>query len=358
MSTIDDHLTPLTDNLDNLLIDNKVSIQSGEYNKLHIYNKNVKKHLQKIWLLTPKLKLLKNVFVVDKIRQAALVTPTLYIEDNDINQFRQYIDKLESFVGDILNTDRGYCLALKSTIKTHESLYPSFTLQLSTNKKNIYNNRNELIKYDEIEENAFMGAYIELSHVWYNTSYYGLNFTVLQMKVYPEFDFSRCVFNDSNIRHDDSVMMMRTQSIPIKSRGGPALSLNKNRGGDEIKDIQKPEQKQSNLNMTFTPSVKDLLSIKDRLKPITHNNNNSDEPKPIIDPNNIFEKIVDSVLDKNIITKKLNKKSKPKIIVEDIQEENVFEEIVEDEIIEIPAIVTPTKKKNKKKKSNTNIKNT
>ena len=263
MSSIEARLTQINDDLSNLIHDD---IQSyvGEYKKINVFNNNIKIPLQKIWLLSPKLKMLGKVYILGKQKVSGTLTLILYELDSEIKKFRDFIDNLEAKAGEIICDILEYELNLKSLIKSSDTFFPSLTLQLPFEKKNIFDTNNELINYDAIDSGSFIIAYIELSDIWLNSSCYGINLTVLQMKAYPEFDFTKCIFKDGpqQKNHEDDGPMKRC-AIPIKPRGGPVPILGKKPIEQNDENVVQPKPKQvAQGSNGFTPSVNDLLSVK------------------------------------------------------------------------------------------------
>lgn len=342
MTDIGQHLTSLDDALDNLSHDD-IQGNVGLYWRMNVFNNNIKIPLKKIWLLTPKLKLLGKVHQSGKILSAGNLSVILYELDDEIKKFRAFVDKIEEKIGEILEDMTGDSLTLKSAIKTCDTFFPSLTLQLVLDKNNIFDNDNELIKYDSIVNGSFLIAYIEVGDVWLNYQYYGVNFNVLQMKVYPEFDFTRCIFTDEppkikpmgiascfKYRDDDddgggdNGGIVRSM-LPIKKRGGPATQLFR-RPDDEVKKVS---PKKESGGMFLPPSVGDLISAKNRLKSAVLIEIDKDD-------DNIWEE------DKkeNIVEEKKDE------IIEEEKKDEIIEE--NDIIVEEPIIKPPIKKKKKK----------
>lgn len=361
MASIDDHLTQICDELTNLIHDD-IQPYGVNYKKINVYNNNIKIPLQKIWLLTPKLKMLGKIYLPGKVKTAGALSLILYELDDQIKQFREFIDKLEFHAGEILAEVLETELSLKSSIKTSDTFFPSLTLQLPLDKKNIFDIDHESIIHESIDGGSFVTAYIELSDIWLNSSFYGINLVVLQMKVFPEFDFTKCIFPNGppkmkrNIYNDNkenehSDPMIMTSQLPLKKRGGPVASLYK--PPDEKRKIEQKsiEQKsQSNPLLFMPPSIGDLLSVKNRLKSIKIENI---EEKPDEWPEEI-------AIEEKIIPSKILKKessSDQKIHFKEIEEQHHYEEIIEDgnqikEIIETVTedqqIIPPVRKMKKK----------
>jgi hypothetical protein len=333
MTSIESHLTQISDDLVNLMTDD-IQQYTGDYRKINIFNNNIKLPLQKIWLLTPKLKMLGNIYIVGKLKPVGSLSLILYEIDNEIKKFREFINKLELRMGEVIEQTLGYGLTLKSLIKTSDTFFPSLTLPL--NKKNIFDVNNEIIKHDCVDSGSFVVTYIELSDVWLTNTVYGINLTVLQMKAYPEFDFTKCIFKDGPIiqkrdRECDNVtdnLPMQLSQLPIKKRGGPAPSLQKSSVPNE--EIKKPERKPAETQMSFTPTVNDILSIKGRLrsviKIIDSDEKNDEEMTGELDEQIININTVNNDLMINTIKEK-------SIETELIEEGNSFNDNIEEEII-------------------------
>ncbi len=363
MSNIESHLTSITDELTNLMSDD-IQQYTGDYKKINIFNNNIKLPLQKIWLLTPKLKMLGNIYVLGKQKQVGSISLILYETDSEIRKFREFINNLEERMGEVVEENLGYSLTLKSLIKTSDTFFPSLTLQLPLNKKNMFDINNEIIKHDSVDAGSFVIAYIELSDIWLSNSVYGINLTILQMKAYPEFDFTKCIFKDgpnlftSKYNNDDDNKPMLMSQLPIKKRGGPVPLLGKPQTNNEI--IKKPEKKQQD-SFNFTPTVGDLLSIKGRLKSIAKlidseedKNDHLNEEIINIDVND-DKQIIDTIIENSI----KNQENPQANNQENNQEINFDDNInVEQELKPIVKIKKKIKKSVKKtsvKTSNDNI---
>jgi hypothetical protein len=345
MTDIGQHLTSLDDELDNLTHDD-IQGNGGLYRTMNIFNNNIKIPLKKIWLLTPKLKLLGKVHQSGKILTAGNLSVILYELDDAIKKFREFVDKIETKVGEILEEITGDCLTLKSAIKTCDTFFPSLTLQLVLDKNNIFDNSNELIKYDSIDNGSFILAYIEVGDVWLNYQYYGINFNVLQMKVYPEFDFTKCIFTDGPPKikgmsscfkygdDDDEECGMAKSMLPIKKRGGPVTQLFKKVDNDVKMEVRKVSPKKESGGMFLQLSVGELISAKNKLKSAVFID------KEIVDNDKNIVEDGENVIVKNDIINNEN------VIVD--EEIIVKNDIVDDIIVEEPIIKPPIKKKKKK----------
>lgn len=240
---INSYLTSLDDNLDNL--SNKYI---SNYQKINIYNNNIRAPNHKIWLQAPKLKISNNIYFPTTSNQIALLSVILWDVDPEIKKFMDFIINLEKNISIIVNNINNN-LKLKSCIKKNDNNFPILKLQLPYVKKNnmnlftfnVYNIDNKLGEISKLENNSYIKSYIELTDVWMNETEYGLNWRVLQMKVFPEFDFRKCLFTDEyvDLNNIDAV------NVPIP----PA-----------------PPQNKKNVSTKFIPTPNELVSAKNNLK--------------------------------------------------------------------------------------------
>jgi len=265
MNDINDHLTEYTDKFDNLIHDGPKA--SNTIRKTNIYNSNIKMPSHKIWLRTPRLKI-SNIFVNSSSRQSGLLSVILTDYDEPCIQFRSCIERLEAYVTALVDPTFKIksCISLNINFTRFLSIQMPIlkTLDMSSDvinmNFNIYDHLNRKIKYSSIPDNSLLDAYIELSDIWENfkTLEFGINLRVLQMKVYPEFDFTKCVFGPENVNHDmlnnkdiSAVDIHElSQTIPM-----PPLALT----------VKQPPR----ITKPFVPSINDLLNIRGRLKPIS-----------------------------------------------------------------------------------------
>jgi len=191
-----------TDNLDEVIHDD-IQLSGQKYKKLHIYNRHIKTPLQKIWLQTPQLKVFKPSFNNANqlsVQLSVILGPT----KGDIKKFYMFIKKLERKVDSIVKSLLDKKMKMKSSIKSAEKFPPIMTLRMPCQKVNscyefafnIYNNYNKRVTLDIITPGTYTTSFIELSEIWISDTEFGFNWSVLQMKLYPEFDFTKCLFDD------------------------------------------------------------------------------------------------------------------------------------------------------------------
>lgn len=266
MDTIKSHLTTFDDNLDNLILEYSYTTKN-DTKRYNIYNQNVKYPLHKIWLLTPKLKLIRKSSTIKRNdMEYYLFTMALNDHDPEIKKFHDLIINLENYITNKLNQDE--LLSLKSCIKTDENSINTITFSLPTKHNiNIYNTEHKITSLENINHNDCIVMYLELNTVWENSDKYGMNWQILQMKVYPEFNFKSCLFDDIIIPLEDKTI----PSPPLFNIPPPPSSL----PSSLMKSPKQKNHDDSSQHGSFVPSVEQLLSIKNILKPVN-------PPKPVI----------------------------------------------------------------------------
>ena len=306
MNNIENHLTNINDNLDKLIHDD---IQSyiGDYKKINIYNNNIQVPLQKIWLLTPKLKMNGKIYVPNKQKQSGLLTLILYDLDPEVKKFKQFIINIEEYITNIIHSLGYDNLTLKSCIKCSDTFFPSLTVQLPLNKKDndIYDVNNKKIKCDEIENGSFVLTYIELTDVWINSKDYGINWNVLHTKIYPEFNFKKCLFTDGPQNTYDFIDINKNNKYKDKDK-------DKDNSDNDITFSQSqtrllPNKKEimpvnNDTNKSFAPSISDLLNTLNKMKLKKSIENESNNNHMIISKNikNPINETVDETVNETV----------------------------------------------------------
>lgn len=293
----------LTDHHDKLL--NLASDYS--FKTLNIYNNGIY-YMQKIWIKTPILKVFRPIYLPnDKCKNAIplklllndMVPETVYLTN--------FIKRVELKVAKIIKlATNNNKLKNKSAIENIESFPPIFNINMPFSKIDseyefnfhIYNGSNQRINMDNIKKAASVSLYLELTNIWVNNdNTYGYNWTVLQMKVYPEILFNKCLFDDIdfdvpaiNIKNSECYHCLycpnnhiRTlysfptnqcnhtipQTIntvplppPLPPIIPPKLVKEKNTTERITKDVVKKE-------ISYVPTINDILSVKLRPLKIT-----------------------------------------------------------------------------------------
>lgn len=299
---INTYLTSLDDNFEKIVHDTMTDYVL-DYKKINLYNKGIKNPCQKIWVFTPKLKMHGKINFSKKQSQIALLSLLLHEDyETDTNTLQNFIERLEKHCRSIVIEQTGNKkLKLKSCIKNNNAFYPNLTLQLPYSKKDdiiqfnfdIYDMQNNKINHNTVIYGSYVRAYIEVSELWINKKEYGINLKILQMKVYPEFNFKQCLFDDEyQFVNDKEPIANPYQELPRKIPPPPPI---------------KPMAK---MIKPFIPSVNDLLSIK--LKPIKKEDEESVKEEP---------KSMDDTKEKSIIIdNKENKENKDNVEVKKMKE--------------------------------------
>jgi len=339
MENINTYLTNIDEDINNFKHDD-IQPYILDYKRMNIFNSNIKRPGQKIWLLTPKLKMLGKIYIPNNKKQVALLSLILYEHADDVKKFKEFIENLELYITTIIHEKYDDELTLKSCIKNCETFFPSFTIQMPfVNKSSdikfnfdIYNVNNKKISYNDIESGSFTKSYIELSDIWISGKEFGCNWKVLQMKVYPEFDFNKCLFDDGKINDDDEDDDDIQNNIPkplkfIKKSNHKELSI----PPPPPSLPSQPQIKKSNMKieqkhkMSFTPTAQELTNMLSKLKKIQKDDNNKDDNDKddkldnIIKVDNIDDEEVKQIENPVIKSKGKKKVRKIKKIISTIQ---------------------------------------
>lgn len=268
MSLINNNISELltkfeSDDLSNLIYDSP-QLYSKNYKKINVFNKNIKKPMKKIWIRTPQLKIIKQSTLINTKHKLSIpLFVAINAFDKQCKKFLSFIKKVEQIVGaHITNTHDD--VKIRSSLKKTNPLPSIMTLWMPYKKNNndtefsfqIFDGYNKKINLKTIENNYYVSAFIELTDVWINETEFGFNWNILQMKLYPEFDFTQCLFSDEVSESDNNLIpeapiFLPTNTYQVK----------------QTKTINNTNcTKTEKVNTIFAPSVKDLLSVK--LKPI------------------------------------------------------------------------------------------
>lgn len=287
----------LTDHHDKLL--NLASDYS--FKTLNIYNNGIY-YMQKIWIKTPILKVFRPIYLPnDKCKNAIplklllndMVPETVYLA----NFIKRVELKVAKIIKVVTNNSK---LKNKSAIENIESFPPIFSINMPFSKIDteyefnfhIYNGSNQRINMDNIKKATSVSLYLELTNVWVNNdNTFGYNWNVMQMKVYPEILFNKCLFDDIdldvpaiNIKNSECYHCLycpnnhiRTlYSFPttqcnhniVTSPIPPPLPPSMPKQQTIVKNniIEKPIKDNNKKEISYVPTINDILSVK--LKPL------------------------------------------------------------------------------------------
>lgn len=262
MKSLDIFTDWTVDKLENIQTD-EIQPFFGNYQKINLFNFNKPFPLQKIYLRAPKMKITNTTFYPDKKKSKGFVTMNLFIHkvEPEIKKFFLFIKKLEKKVKLILTEE--YEIQepkLKSSFKKIKDNFIIFTVRLPYSVHNnspeldfnIYNHKNQKINQEQFYAGQYALTILELSEVYLQENEFAFNFNVVQMKIIPEFDFTRCLFTNNEYNEDDRNSEESNKSIPV----APSLTTM-----DKIKNTKK-----TFVHDRFAPTIADLKSVK--LKPV------------------------------------------------------------------------------------------
>ena len=189
-------------NFDDIIFDSIIPYHQ-KYQKINIYNKGIKEPFQKIWLKTPKVRVSTTFSLnLEQIKKACPLYVNFDKFDEEYKKFYEFVAKLENKMEDHVKSNLKEDITFRSSISNTN--YPQMSLQMPFIKKNnniefmfqIYNHRNKKINLKSLEGNAYISAFIELTDIWIDGQKFGYNWNILQMKIYPQLEFTRCLFID------------------------------------------------------------------------------------------------------------------------------------------------------------------
>ena len=188
--------------------------QKFNYQKYNIYNSQIDSPLQKIWIKIPKVKIARSISMPKHgIKNCVPMYVILYESIKEVKKLCLFIKKLERKIGIYIKNDsKNKKLMMKSSIYSSDNFPPTFTINLPCEKVDscyefklhAYNQNNKRINLDNIKSGNYISAFIELESVWRNSKNIGFNWNVLQIKIFPEFDFNKCLFVDDNLNNYDN----------------------------------------------------------------------------------------------------------------------------------------------------------
>lgn len=250
-----------------------------DYKKCFVYNKNIMSPLQKIWLLTPELKLLKKFsYDSDEVKQILLgIAP----KKGEFKTFIDKIDEIESIIFNNLKSNNKK-LKLKHSIQDTNNYMGTQIFRLKYDNEKLiskfYDSNNIKLSMSDVKNDYKIISYVELTHVLIKDNIISFCWSILQSKVFPSFDFNDCLFGKPKI--EENMFFDNNRSFDKK------IDTAENKIKTENK-ITKP--------VPFIPSVSMLLEKRNSLKKSLNLNPNdlikqkNNLNKSIINPSSLLE---------------------------------------------------------------------
>ena len=296
--TINKYLTSPDDKLTNITIE---QLYNNKYTKLDIYNHldtdiNHDNIYQKIWILTPKLKIYSVINkMFDKFNYSLPFKLLLFNNNPEHKKLILFIKRLErKIIMDLKKSMNN--IKNKSSLENRDNYVIFSTLMPINNGElsfHIYNSNNYRISLDEVRSKLDTRIYLELSNIYISDNFVGYNWTVLQMKVYPGFDFSKCLFDDVCINeekdkkescyhcmfcpsnHVRTALNSNIHPSSIPPPPPPPILMNltfnkreKQEKQEKQEKLDKPDKQTLNQSKSLYITVNDLLSVRERLKSV------------------------------------------------------------------------------------------
>lgn len=207
MSDITKCLTDINDKKMDI-ISSELQYHYASYKKINIYNRKIKIPLQKIWIKTPTVKIFGTSFN-RKMSKSNQLTVLLSPNMGEIKSFYFFIKRLEKKIKPILKTMINEDVKFRSCLSKKDNFDPLMNINMPCEKIGdcheylfqIYNQYNKRILINELKNGSYTSSFIELSEVWIKDNKAGINWNVLQLKVYPEFNFTKCYF-DNDVKEE------------------------------------------------------------------------------------------------------------------------------------------------------------
>lgn len=285
------------DTLEHLNVE-QLQLAFNEYMKASVYNDHIDFPFQKIWLITPKMKVFRPIFPAgaNNISKGVVYLALyLYIKDPEIKKFYLFIKKLERQIKeDVMGQLDKKRFKYKSPIKKSgeylifrvKMQYESITDRKYKFNFHIYNKFGQRMNIDTFTKSQFATCIIELKDVWVKKGELGFNWYMKQMLVEPEADFSQCLFPIIRDERDDQDNCYHCEYCPNKhvqtiAKFPPSVIANMTYNQipappptplhvTEI-SVPKTNNKKNTANITSIrrvppPSLADILSAKGNLK--------------------------------------------------------------------------------------------
>lgn len=247
-----------------------------------------------IVIKTPKIQLHSNL-------NSGYIVIELNKENKKSENLINFIKKIEIETGDKIK------LGLKKKYKLHSNFVNNSSKYIfKNNDKNvtIFDKNRNIIEPSNSEIYGDIILLIKLQDIWINADKrtYGLNWTIFQCRVFPQFDYSECLLIDSD---DDEVENIIKKEIIVqkcvfcnsvctynntienlnigkgkgnskgnskgngKGNGNIIINNNINTGRGVIPTIKKPEiktNKPTNQPTILAPTANELIAVRNKLK--------------------------------------------------------------------------------------------
>ena len=176
---------------------NKHSVELSEiYEYKNNYKLNCFINKKSIFLKTPKVPLHSNI-------ESGYIVIDLNNTNKKIDLFIDFIKKIEILVSDKIK------LKLKKKFKLHSNFVGdsnNIKYIFKNNDKNmtVFDKNKKIIPKSGVEMYSDIILLIKLQDIWINTDkrQYGLNWNIFQCRVFPQFDYNKCIIVDSDNDED------------------------------------------------------------------------------------------------------------------------------------------------------------
>lgn len=179
---------------------NELNKHSVDLSDIYEYKNNYKLNCfinkKSIFLKTPKVPLHSNI-------ESGYIVIDLNNTTKKIDSFIDFIKKIEIAVSDKIK------LKLKKKFKLHSNFVGdsgNTKYIFKTNDKNmtVFDKNKKIVPKSGVEIYSDIILLIKLQDIWINTEkrQYGLNWHVFQCRVFPQFDYNKCIIVDSDNDED------------------------------------------------------------------------------------------------------------------------------------------------------------
>ena len=277
------------------------------YQRVNVYNKNINSPLHKIWLRFPKVKLLSR-FSIDN-KQSYRVKIAIAPMTGKNKKIVQFIENLEKMVGkEVVKEEEN--VTMKSSIKKINSYMAIMDWKVLKKDKKFgfcaFDHNNKKIDVLDVKNGSNVSCYLELSEVWVSDTEYGFNWNILQIKTYPVFDFTKCLFDDEEVDEEEEFVCSQCKNgnytPPTTKHHSPPPKMPPKQKPIPSKKDGSPKKK---VMGTFIPSVSMLQNIRNSLKKVDSKAKKDIKPKKTMD-SLLFE----AELDNENLNRKINRSDK------------------------------------------------